>query len=201
MKKARVSVIKNNIEEGTKIPNVKNDCEIGQWADDMMAEKGHVIDKNGIVDIPEYGIDNKTRKKGSKANHTVGSMTIQAIETTPRWEDTHYYKKSQNQNQIEWDSDFLEISDVTVLDMDIDLIQEKLKEGYEDARKQLIAKNRSKEIKSKNGWVVFDGYGHPNSYRMRITDKAMKKIKAISGARDTFKKHFEYYEPRTKSHH
>lgn len=190
MKKSRVSVIKDNIEKGTKIPNVKYDCEIGQWADSEMSNKGHVIDKNGIVDIPEYGIDNKTRKRGSKANHTVGSMTIPAIKNTPLWEDTHYYKKSQNQNQIEWDSDFLEISDVTVLDMDIDLIQEKLKEGYEDVRKQLIAGNYSKEIKSKNGWIVLDGYGHHNSYRMRITNNAMKKIKAISGVRDTFKRHF-----------
>ena len=33
------------------------------------------------------------------------------------------------------------------------------------------------EIKSKNGWVVLDGYGHSKSYRMRIPDKAMKKIK------------------------
>jgi hypothetical protein len=191
MKKSRVSVIKDNIEKGTKIPNVKYDCEIGQWADSEMSNKGHVIDKNGIVDIPEYGIDNKTRKKGSNANHTVGSMTIATIISTEEWNDTHYHKKTQNQNQIEWDPAFMEISDVTILDMDIDVIQENFEEGYKDVRKQLVNGDRSKEIKSKNGWVVLDGYGHSNSYRMRIPDRIMKKIKAISGARDSFKQHFK----------
>jgi hypothetical protein len=191
MKNARVSVIKNNIDQGDRVPPVIHDCEMGQWIDQEMYKKGHVIDHTGVVDMPEYNIDNKTRKKGSKANHTVGSMTILDILNTPDWSDTRYSHKTQNQNQIEWDPVFMEISKVTVLDMDIDLIQEKLKEGYEDVRGQLVAGCRSMEIKSKNGWVVLDGYGHSKSYRMRIPDKAMKKIKNISGSRDTIKKLFE----------
>jgi len=38
---------------------------------------------------------------------------------------------------------------------------------------------------------VFDGYVHHNSYRMRITNSAMKKIHNISGVRDTYKNLFE----------
>jgi hypothetical protein len=186
MKNPRVSVIKNNIEEGSRVPNFTHDCEMGQYMDYQMYKNGHKIDPNGLVDMPEYNADNKTRKKGSVANHTVGSMTISDIIDAAEWEDTRYYHKVQNQNQIEWDPDFMEVSKVKLLDMDIDVIQEKLEEGYKDAREQLVAGNRTKEIKSKNGWVVLDGYGHSNSYRMRITNKAMKKIQAISGSRDTF---------------
>jgi hypothetical protein len=191
MKSARVSVIKDNITKGTIIPKALNDCTIGQWADQEMVSKGHRIDKHGTVDMPEYGIDNKTRKKGSKANHTIGSWLKEKIKNTPIWEDTPFYEKSKNQNQIEWDPYFMEISKVKVVDMEIDLIQEKLKEGYEDCQTQMTSGNNSKEIKSKNGWVVFDGYNDKKSYRMRITDKAMKQIYNISGSRDTFKAHFE----------
>jgi hypothetical protein len=191
MKKARVSVIKDNITQGTIIPNFTNDCDVGQWADNLMENKGHVIDKNGLVDHPQYGIDNKTRRKGSKAAHTVGSMTINAIKEASKWEDTRYYHKTQNQNQITYDTDFLEVSSVKLVDMAIDTIQEKLAEGYYDCRDQIMANCRDKTIKSTNGWVILDGYGHHNSYRMRITDKAMKQIHNISGARDTFMKHFE----------
>lgn len=194
-KKSRVKIIKDNIVVGTRIPTVTNDANVGQFFDNVMSSKGHVIDKNGLVDMPEFGIDNKSRKKGSKANHTIGSMTIDNIANTANWKDTRFYAKSQNQNQITYDTDFLEVSKVVIVDMDIDLIQQKLEEGYIDCRLQLIANKkadyRANDIKSKNGWVVLDGYGHKNSYRMRITDKAMKQIHNISGSRDTLKNLFE----------
>ena len=190
MKSARVSVIKNNIEPGSRIPNVRNDATVGQWADQELVNKGHSIDKSGTVDMPEYGIDNKTRKKGSKANHTIGSWLIEKILATPKWTDTPFYQKSKNQNQIEWDPNFMEVSKVKIVDMEIDAIQQKLEEGYIDVWTQLKEGDRSKEIKSSNGWVVLDGYGNEKSYRMRITDKAMKQIHNISGARDQWNNMF-----------
>lgn len=195
MKKARVKIIKDNIEIGTKVPFVpldqKNDAVIGQFIDNVMMSKGHVVDKHGHIDMPEYGSDNKVRKLGSKANHTIGSNTIATIKDTPNWSDTSFYKKSLNPNQITYHPDFREVIDVKLVDMEIDLIQKNLSEAYADCRQQLINGCRNKEIKSANGWAVLDGYGHPNSYRMRITDRAMKKIHNISGSRDTFLKHFE----------
>jgi len=190
MKRARVSVIKDNIQPGTRVPQTKNDCEIGQWIDNALEQKGFAIDKSGVVDMKEFGIDNKSRKRGSTASHTVGSMTERAIADTPDFKNTRLWHKVQNQNQIEYDPAFNEISDVHILDMDIPEIQEKLSEGYAQCREKLINGRTDKEIKSDNGWVVLDGYGHYNSRRMRITNKAMKKIKTISGNRDTFKKLF-----------
>ena len=140
--------------------------------------------------MPEYGIDNKTRKKGSKANHTIGSWLIEKILATPKWTNTPFYQKSKNQNQIEWDPNFMEVSKVKIVDMEIDAIQQKLEEGYIDVWTQLKEGDRSKEIKSNNGWVVLDGYGNEKSYRMRITDKAMKQIHNISGARDQWNSMF-----------
>lgn len=191
MKKSRVKIIKDNIEIGTKIPVAINDAVIGQFVDELMMSKGHVIDKTGVVDMPEYGIDNKTRNLRSKANHTIGSNTIKTIINTPNWRDTSFYRKSLNPNQIVYDPDFNEVVGVKIVDMEIDLIQNNLEDGYLDCRDQLLQGCRNKEIKSGNGWIVLDGYNHHNSYRMRITNAAMKKIHNISGSRDTFKKHFE----------
>jgi hypothetical protein len=194
MKKPRVSKIKKNIEKGVSVPNFINDCSAGQYFEREMMKRGHYVDPNGLVDLPKLKVEQKSRKKGSNASHTVGSMTIPDIINAINWEDTRFYHKTQNQNQITWDPDFLEVADVKLVDMDIDVIQQNLAEGYRDVREQLQSKIKldilPKEIKSKNGWVVLDGYGHSNSYRMRIPNTAMKKIKNISANRDTFKQLF-----------
>lgn len=187
MKQARVSVIKDNIEKLAPLPEVRNDCDVGQWVDAEMMRKGHTIDPKGRVDMPEYNIDNKTRKKGSNANHTVGSMTIPDIIATPAWEETGFYPKVQNQNQVTWDPIFREVADVKIVDMALPEIQSKLRDAYEDLRRQLVAGVRTKTITSSNGWAVFDGFNHPNSYRYRITNTAMKQILTISAMRDSLK--------------
>jgi hypothetical protein len=185
MKQPRVSVIKDNIEKLTPLPEVRNDCDVGQWVDAEMMRKGHAIDPVGRVDMPEFNVDNKSRKKGSNANHTVGSMTIPNIINTPNWEATGYFPKVQNQNQITWDPVFKEVCDVRLVDMALPDIQSQLKDAYKDLRQQVIDGDRSTTITSSNGWAVFDGSGHHNSYRYRITNTAMKKILTLSAMRDS----------------
>lgn len=190
-KKARVKTIKQNVQKGTTTPNFRNDCDAGFWVDNELANNGIVVDKNGVVDLPEFGIDNKSRKKGSKANHTVGSITIAAIEATSKIEETRLWPKMQNQNQVTYDETFREITSVEVLDMDLPEIQDKFKSDYADLHTQVINGNRKKTIYGKNGWLVLDGYGHEGSYRLRITDWAMKQIRTLSRSRDTRNKLFE----------
>jgi hypothetical protein len=191
MKNSRVSVIKNNIEVGDKIPEFKHDCETGQWIDQSMIKKGHVLDKNGVVDLPEFKVDNKSRRKNSNAYHTVGSMLNSEIVATPEFKDTRFYHKVQNQNQVTYDPTFMEVTDVKLVDFDIDVTQQNLADGYVDCRAQMLEGCPNKEIKSKNGWVVFDRYGHPNSTRMRITNTAMKKIRSLAATRDQRNRNFE----------
>jgi hypothetical protein len=194
MKNARVKIIKDNIQVGSRVPNFEQDCDVGQWVDHEMAMKGHQVDKTGLVDLPVLKVDNKSRKKGSHAYHTVGSMTNDDILATADFKQTRWYHKVQNQNQITYDPDFLEVTNVSLIDFDTPVAQQKLAEGYTDCRQQLANGSTAKEIKSKNGWVVFDRYGHQNSCRMRITNTAMKKIHNLSGARDQILKHFEEVE-------
>ena len=191
MKKSRVSVIKDNIKPGDKIPNARNDAIVGQCIDEMMAAKGYIVDKSGVVDLIEFNIDNKSRKNSSKAHHTVGSMVIDAYLETAEFENTRLYKKLQNQNQITYDTNFNEVTKIRIVDMDIDVTQQALKEIYNNLRQKLIEGNRSKSIYSDCKRGLLDGYGHNNSYRFRLTDKFMKKIQDIAGSRDTFTNLFE----------
>jgi hypothetical protein len=197
MKQARVSIIKDNIKVGDKIPNVVNDATIGVWVDDTLASKGHNVDKTGVMDLPDLKIDNKTRKKGSKCPHTVGSMTDQSIIDTPNFEDTRLYHKVQNQNQITYDTNFNEVTATRIVDMDISTTKKAFSEIWTNLRQKVIAEAksdkgiRSKHIYSDCGRGILDGYGHKNSYRFRITDKFMKQIQNIAGNRDTFNKFIE----------
>jgi hypothetical protein len=191
MKSARVKLIKNNIVVGTTIPAWTQDHEAGHWADQQLEQNGHKVDHTGIVDLPEYGVDNKIRLDSSNASHTIGSMTIDNIINTPDWRHTRFYQKSKNQNRIKYNKQFMEISSVHLLDMEIDDVQLALSSAYDDVRSRLIQGDRSKEIKSGNGWVILDGYGHPNSYRFRIRNSAMKQIESLSATRDTRKQHFD----------
>lgn len=191
LKVARVKEIKNNIQKGDQVPFQNKDGDVGQWVDQVLTSRGHIVDPFGVVDLPQYRIDNKTHKKGSTSYYTVGSMTIDSIIKTPNWYDTRYYKKSLNQNQIEWDANFQEVTNVTILDMDLSEIQEPLKAAYDNLRSKVIDEDRRRHISSDCGWAVFDGYNHDNSYRFRITVKAMNKIKNMSKSRDTRKRLFE----------
>jgi hypothetical protein len=194
-KSARVKLIKDNIQKGDKVPFTDKDCDVGRFIDYAMAQKGHKIDKNGIVDLPEFGIDNKTKELNSKSAHTQGSMTIKDIIRTSEWTQTRFYKKTLNQNQITWNKDFQEVTDVTILDMDLPEVQSRLETAYKDLRDQLIENKengiRKKNIISRCGWAVFDGYGHDRSYRFRIPYTVMNKIKTLSKSRDTRNKLFE----------
>ena len=131
-KSARVKVIKDNIRKGDIVPPSTNDCTVGQFVDQVMASKGHKIDARGILDLPEYGIDNKTRKYGSKAPHSQGSMTIKKIVVTPDWFQTNFYQKTRNQNQITYDEIFREVVDVSIIDGELPEIQSKHKQAYEE---------------------------------------------------------------------
>lgn len=191
MKQARVSVLKHNVKAGDRIPNASNDATVGQWVDQMLSINGYNIDKFGVVDIPDLNIDNKSRKKGSKTHHSIGSQTIKKWLDYANFKDTDICKKLQNQNQVTYDSNFGVITNVRLVDMDIDVTQETLETIYTDLRQKLVDGNRSKSIYSDCKRGVAECYNHPNSYKFRLTDKYMQQVQNIAGNRDTFNKFIE----------
>jgi hypothetical protein len=191
MKQARVSVLKHNVKAGDRIPNASNDATVGQWVDHMLTVNGYNVDKFGVVDIPDLNIDNKSRKKGSKTHHSIGSQTIKKWLDYANFKDTDIYKKLQNQNQVMYDSNFGVITSVRLVDMDIGVTQATLEIIYNDLRKKILDGDRSKSIYSDCKRGVAECYSHSNSYKFRLTDKYMKQVQNIAGNRDTFNKFIE----------
>jgi hypothetical protein len=191
MKQPRVSILKHNVKVGDRIPNASNDATVGQWIDHTLTVNGYNVDKFGVVDIPDLNIDNKSRKKGSKTHHSIGSQTIKKWLDYANFKDTDIYKKLQNQNQVIYDSNFSVITSVRLVDMDIDVTQDTLEIIYNDLRKKLVNGDRSKSIYSNCKRGVAECYTHSNSYKFRLTDKYMKQVQNIAGNRDTFSKYIK----------
>ena len=191
MKQPRVSILKYNVKVGDRIPNASNDATVGQWIDHTLTVNGYNVDKFGVVDIPDLNIDNKSRKKGSKTHHSIGSQTIKKWLDYANFKDTDICKKLQNQNQVIYDSNFGVITSVRLVDMDIDVTQDTLEIIYNDLRKKLVNGDRSKSIYSDCKRGVAECYTHSNSYKFRLTDKYMKQVQNIAGNRDTFSKYIE----------
>jgi hypothetical protein len=200
IKQPRVSVIKNNLQVGQAVPVFNSDAGLGMWIDKQYEDRGHKIDHRGDgPDFEEYGIDNKSRKKGTNSAHTVGSISIKKIIANPSIFDTSLWGKIANQNQITVDTDFNEIANVELVDFDQKHIRDCIQEAYASCREQLINATKvvgqelPKNITSDNNWAIFDGYGkiYGYSYRFRILPATMKKMKTIAQTRDSFGKLFE----------
>jgi hypothetical protein len=189
----KVSKIKYGIEPGTEIPVRQNCGNIGRWAERQLKEHGHVIN-NGIgCDLPNYGVEVKTRKNESSSPHTMGSMKIEDIIATP-YDQSPIFDKVQRQYRIHYSDEGQVVTDSQVYDFSEEYIQDKLREAYEIGRKRIA---RNEALGYHPPYVKGTAYGQfeitdsCNSYRFRIPHGKMKIIETISKNRETFKKFFD----------
>jgi hypothetical protein len=202
MTSIKVTSIKNNIQVGTLIPTTATETDngVGHWADDKIENNGHYVDRAGIVDLPNIGVENKTKKRKTNAAWSQGSITVKAIKSTVAITDTRVWSKMKNQNQIIWDESLQKVIEVGIINMDIEEIRDLLQEGWEDVRQQVMKtsgdENRTikKNITSKNKAVVLDGYNSDTSYNIRIPNTAMNKIRSISRTKNSIDRLFDHGE-------
>ena len=196
MTSVRITSIKNNIQVGTPIPTsaTKTDNGVGYWADDEIENNGHYVDRIGTVDLPIIGVENKTKRRGTNAAWTQGSITIKDIKSTAKLTDTRVWKKMKNQNQVIWDQSVQKVVGVEIVNMDIEEIRKLLQEGWDNVRQQVLDGNNSKNITSKNKVLILDGYNSDTSYNIRIPNTAMNKICSISRTKNSMDQFFEYGE-------
>ena len=60
-----------------------NEGNVGKFYDNYLKEKGFEINSGRGIDLPGLHIENKTRKRSSKAPHTVGTITYDVENTNP----------------------------------------------------------------------------------------------------------------------
>ena len=77
-----------------------NEGNVGKFYDNYLKEKGFEINSGRGIDLPGLHIENKTRKRSSKAPHTVGTITYDNI-INKSYRNSTIFDKLQQQNRME----------------------------------------------------------------------------------------------------
>lgn len=176
-KNIKIVKVKTNLT-GTVVPKQKrgNEGNTGRHIHGILGIGGH----KG-PDIPKIPVEVKTRKKSSKAPHTVGTMTTDDILKSP-WEDTNFASKCQHVQELIHDDTFSVNNEVTsekLYDFTKPSIQDLLKRDYEKCRSILAANPNA------TGTIVGGPYGileHKggNTWAHRIPDSGYKKLQGMA---------------------
>lgn len=153
-----------------------NEGNVGRYLHNQLGASKHGVDS------PVLEMDLKTRKKGSKAPHTTGTMTYDDIMNSS-WEDTSFHDKWQNRCHVEHDATFSKTNEVVsqeIFDFRPQEIQDLLKRDFEIAKSKL-----AQDGKGATGTFVGGDYGilehrGGNTYAHRITDAGFKKLQGMS---------------------
>jgi len=186
----KVKSLKTN-SDNLKIPSQEkgNEGNVGKWYEKVLKEKGFELNPGKGVDLPGLNVENKTRKHGSKAPHTITTMTFNDIINTD-YKDSVFAKKMQQQNRMKYDNTFNQVISESVYDFRDPDIQKMLEEDYETNRdffKNSATQPTGTTIMGDH--VIFE-HRTSNTYAIRINDEGMKKFEGM--AKSTFNDLFEY---------
>ncbi len=189
-----VTKIKKGIAVGTEIPMRQNSGNVGKWVEDQLSENGYKINSGPGPDLAEYGVEVKSRKIESSSPHTVGSMRINDIISTP-YDQSPIKEKFQRQYRVKYSDLGSVVTEEQVYDLSDDFIQDRIREAYEAGREK-IAQN---EINGYHppyvkgtSWGNFEITDSCGSYRFRIPDYVMRKIETVAKNSNHFGNLFEY---------
>lgn len=197
--KAKIKSLKVNLSNiDFADPDKVNDGRNGKILEQEMMRQGYPIDRSGTVDMPDIGIEVKSRKSSTDAMHTIGTMTYDEILVTP-WDKTPFKQKLQKQYRVTINKDEFE-GDINATGKVVDLsnpeIQAKLEEAYEKNRMWLIIQQRIIKGQTVTAGGQFGKLEHKpgpsgtgRSYALRIPNSGMKKLLSI--ATSTFDTLFE----------
>ena len=187
--KGRIRSIKG-VDVGMTVPNTQNNhSAVGRFVESELKKYGHNYNDGKGIDLPTLRTENKTRKRKSKSAHTVGRMTTNDIVNTD-WDNSSVKEKiSAYQNTYEWDDTFCEITENSVYDFTDPDIQEKLKQGYELGRAEIVSGACGNNTKTYNG-VIWQKDPGKEQWQYRITEKGMREIKSMARQK-SFRKLFE----------
>jgi len=171
----KVVRLTNGIKVGTKLPK-QYYGNIGFKAEDMLLENGYTMSSGSEPDIAALGLEVKTRNEAATSAQTIATMTLNRIIATP-YENSPICAKIQQQYRIKYDNDISEVTSAEVYDFSDPIIQGKIKLGYETARSEISAGNKSKYICGTAGIGYFEKKSNSdNSYGFRISDSCMKNL-------------------------
>jgi hypothetical protein len=174
---------------GQQLPTNK-DGHAGRALESLLETLGITINKGAGADILVYGLEVKTRKETASSAQTVATMSIQDIINTP-YKKSNIYQKFQQQLRIKTNELDI-IASAEIYDFDQPQIQDLVEQGYEFARKQIIANNYIGYTSYVGHWGYFEQCHLPQSdaYSFRFSKQDMEDLEAM--AHSTFSILFTY---------
>jgi hypothetical protein len=188
-----VTKIKAGIPVGTDVPERQRYGNVGRWAQGVLRDNGFKIVEGKGVDIPELGVEVKSRKIESNSHHTVGTMSIDDIICTP-YDLSNVREKFQKQYRVHYSDEGQVVVAEGIVDLRDDFIQGKVREAYEAGRKKIIqneAQGFHPPYVKGTEWGHFEIAQSYSSYRFRIPNHSMKKIEKVSKNAKIFNSLFE----------
>jgi hypothetical protein len=182
MTSVKVTKIKKGVNVGDSVPTMSgyNPGNVGNYIEQCIISSGHYnYNTQKGVDLPDIGVEVKTRNEDATSPQTIGRMTIDDIKNTP-YEQSSIYEKIQTQYRVKHRDGI--ITEESVYDFSDPMIQDIIEESYETARKMIIEGNISYYIRGKNCWGYFEKTsGSSDNLRdFRLPNKQMKEIEKIS---------------------
>lgn len=169
---------------GQTVDSWTKDNTAARQIENMLINDGYNFNLGKGVDLPDDGIEVKSRLKESTSSHTVGNMTDYDIIVTP-YRQSSIFPKLQKQMRVEHTCNH--IVKVEYYDFSQPFIQDLLEEAYEAARASIAAGYTPHAPGTRFGYFE---YHASNSYKFRITDAGMKDLEKMS--KSTFNTLFEY---------
>jgi hypothetical protein len=184
--------IKHGIAVGTVLKVDKgNPGAIGMQVHEHIAQHGHNMNPSDGCDMPDLKVEVKSRKRGSRSAHTIGTVSIDTV-LNCEYEQTVLYEKSQHVYKVTHVPDTLKtniVQDVRLWDFSIPECQHKLKQAYNIIRQKVRSGCRDKRITGNRfGNLERQASG---SYQFRLTNKGMQDLEAISLQKKAYQTLFE----------
>lgn len=194
MKKTKVTKFKNTLNT-TVIPATQefDDGFVGKVIEGILRSQGLPIDSaNAGPDIEEFGLEIKTHRKGSKADVSIGSMTVSDIATT-NYHNSVIKEKLQTIRWVEHEVDQFTnantsiVKEDLVLDFDDPVIQDEFEFHYNKTINEITTNNDKYKINKRVGWWEKKT---ENSWAFRVPISRWKKYVKRSRTRKAFNEMF-----------
>ena len=186
----------------------KNPGAIGLLVEEICKLNGFDVKSTG-VDIPNMGIEIKTRKKDCLSPTNWGSTNQNDIINSPTFYDSDLFDKLRKQLRIVWEEDFFKIDDtlqwggVIVRSKIIDLTdpmldyESEFRNLFEFAKVVLLNDPNAKYIRPRHGVkrgdvsrFFMERNGRTNTFQVRSTETQLHKIMNVTHA-DTLNLFFQ----------
>ena len=195
MSNVNVTSLKKTIPHGTII-TAGSDAARGMRVHDMAEELYGKMNRGRGADFPDVRNDIKSRKKGTNAAMSVGTMSIPEIIATP-FKQSPLYEKLHTITEVSIDEDDFGIQRIGETEIvHVHEMTDEIERDYETCR-ALYAKGLTRPATTKEapfGYFeeIYRDTGSPNQRKFRIRSTAWQKIKTASKTAEQRDKLFEF---------